>query len=105
MIDLVKLKELLARASDAPWSWGQCGHALWSADSTEPPLLDTAARVHISDDNAELIAAARNQLPELIALIEDARELLGAVDTCRTPTLEPGEFFARADAWIAKTKS
>lgn len=102
MIDLAKLKELLAVATPGPW---KNRHKVHVTDNTPASVDFTTGGALIDGDggqqdfDADFIAAARNQLPELIALLEEARELL------RVKIDDPDpEWCAQLDAWLKKAK-
>jgi Ser/Thr protein kinase RdoA (MazF antagonist) len=92
MVDVMELRELLAKATPGPWAQGPCA----SADGTRIASYDVHLPVEPGDvgvavlasywggqANAELTVAAVNALPQLLAALDEAARMRERVERVR----------------------
>lgn len=73
---LAPIRELETAATEGPWSWTDLGsQTRQELRNAERPLLRCSALMHPEPADAAFIAAARTDVPRLVAAIEAVEDL------------------------------
>lgn len=109
MIDLDAIEARYARTTGGPWAYEHCGEGLYCVGLTEPPavglvedvydeergeyaekpdVVEFVAEFHGDDaaDNARFTAAARTDVPALVAEVRRLRAIIEGRETAPTVT-------------------
>jgi hypothetical protein len=77
---LERLEKLAERGTERPWRYGVAGFIYEQTGTSPVAEVNDIRGADVCDDNADLIVAAVNALPDLIAALKAAQRVMATLD-------------------------